>query len=408
MKRKIVYIAVVVGVIALITGMRFYQKSLINRNGYLGDKVFYFTENTTPLADDSEENEPQNESPTKAPKSESDKETEVSVRETSEPRNTPKPTPVPTPTPYPYEKIISDEKLRIYDTGTALIGESAYELYNYVGSSASRYAKAINTLTKKLDSSVQVYAMVAPTSMGITFPDNKMKKVNSSDQKEALENIEKKLSGREKFVPLYDVMMQRRKEYIYFRTDHHWTSLGAYYAYRAFCEKKGILPHELSEYKKTSAGDFLGTFYRDTNENTNLRTDILEVYYPVNNKKLSMEYTTVEGSKISAPVIADAGNYGTSLKYLAFIAGDNPYTVIRNKAIKDNSSCIVVKESYGNAFVPYLADHYQTIYVIDYRYWEGKLCDFIKKKKSREVIFINNISMTRNSYLIGKLTQIIS
>ncbi len=82
--------------------------------------------------------------------------------------------------------------------------------------------------------------------------------------------------------------------------------------------------------------------------------------------------------------------------------------MIRNKDITDGSSCIVVKESYGNAFVPFLADHYQTIYIIDYRYWEGDLYDFIKKKKLREVILVNNISMTRNSYLIGKLAQIIS
>lgn len=408
MKRRIVYIAVVAGLLAVITGTRFYQENL---KGYLGDKVFYFQENATASADyfvaeEQEKGQPE----VSGENSEVSEETVTlePAEETAVPTSTPKPTPVPTPTPEPYEKIISDEKLHIYDTGTALIGESAFELYNYVGSCASRYAKAINTLTKKVDSSVKVYAMVAPTSMGIKFPDNKKKKVNSSDQKEALESIEKKLSGRERYVDLYDVMMEHRKEYIYFRTDHHWTSLGAYYAYRAFCEEKGMLPHGLSEYKMTSAGDFLGTFYRDTNENKSLRTDALEVYYPVNRKKLSMEYTTVEGSKISAPVIADAKNYGTSLKYLAFIAGDNPYTVIQNKAIKDGSSCVVVKESYGNAFVPYLADHYQTVYVIDYRYWEGKLCDFIQKKKTREVILINNISMTRNSYLIGKLTQIIS
>lgn len=400
MKRKIIYSVVLLCLFGLAAGARGYQHYLKSRNGYLGDKIFYFKEDTV-LQTEYATGEP-----------ETDKEaansSNVSAEPTPLPQETSKPTPVPTPTPEPYEKIISDQKLRIYDTGTALIGESAFELYNYVESAASRYTKAVNGLTKKVDSSVNVYAMIVPTSMGIKFPDNKKKKVNSSDQKEALENIEKKLSGREKFVPLYDTMMQHRRENIYFRTDHHWTSLGAYYAYRAFCEKKGIIPHELSEYDMKSAGEFLGTFYRDTNNNQNLRSDEFNVYYPLSNKKLSMKYTTTEGKEISAPVIADASKYGTSLKYLAFIAGDNPYTVIHNKKLTDGSSCIVVKESYGNAFVPYLADHYQTVYVIDYRYWEGNLRDFIKKKKSRDVILINNISMTRNLYLIGKLTQVIS
>jgi hypothetical protein len=249
---------------------------------------------------------------------------------------------------------------------------------------------------------VKVYDLIAPTSIGITFPDNKRKKINSSDQEESLEKIEKLLSGREIFVPLYDTMMRHRKEYLFFRTDHHWTSLGAYYAYQAFCTAKGMTANELSDYEKKTVKGFQGSFYRETNNNKSLKTDTLEVLYPLS-KNLTMKYTTTDGNTISAPVIADATGYSASLKYCAYIAGDNPYTVVRNKDITDGSSCVVVKESYGNAFVPFLADHYQTVYVIDYRYWDGKLCSFIQKKKTREVILINNISMTRNSYLIGKL-----
>jgi len=406
MKRKIVYTIIGIGAIVLVSGARFYEKSLINGNGYLGDEVIFFQGNVMPQAEASA-------NVTIGPGgSKKGKETEAPA---ASPKNNAAPAASPVVSAEPqtvtavrktYDKITSTEKIHIYNTGTVLIGDSAFELYNYVNSAASRYTMAVNKLTKKLDSSIDVYDLVAPTSMGITFPDNKKKKVNSSDQKEALENIEKKLSGREKFIDLYDVMMQHRKEYIYFRTDHHWTSLGAYYAYRAFCEEKGIMPHELSEYKKKTVKGFLGSFYRDTNQNINLREDTLAAYYPVST--LTMQYTTTAGSTISAPVIADASQYSTSLKYCAFIAGDNPYTVIRNKSIKDGSSCVVVKESFGNAFVPYLADHYQTVYVIDYRYWEGDLCNFIKKVKSREVILINNISMTRNLYLIGKLAQIIS
>ena len=80
-------------------------------------------------------------------------------------------------------------------------------------------------------------------------------------------------------------------------------------------------------------------------------------------------------------------------------------TVITNKNIKDSSSCVVVKESFGNALVPYLTDHFSKIYVIDYRYWNGKLSHLVKDKKIQKIFFINNISMTRNSYLVGKLNQ---
>lgn len=105
-------------------------------------------------------------------------------------------------------------------------------------------------------------------------------------------------------------------------------------------------------------------------------------------------------------MIHDVSNYPLAIKYSAFIAGDNPYTMIQNKDITDGSSCIVIKESFGNAFVPYLTDHYSKIYVIDYRYWDGDLFSFAQKKKVNDVIFVNNLSMIRSDYLTGRLAQI--
>lgn len=307
-----------------------------------------------------------------------------------------------------YDKITSNARVIVYnDTGTVAIGDTAYELYNYVEGTASQYARLVNRLAKKAGNNATVYDIVVPTSAGITLPDNKKKQVNTSDQQEALNKLQGKMSGRVSFVSLYEKMMEHRAEYIYFRTDHHWTARGAYYAYQAFCEASGRDCHKLSEYKKKTAKGFKGTFYRETNNNKNLRKDSVVTYFPVS-KKVSMQYTTTDGGKVSAPVVDDASRYGESMKYLAFISGDNPLTVIKNKKLKDKSVCVVIKESYGNAFVPFLTDHYQTVYVIDYRYWEGKLADFIKKKKAQDVIFLNNISMTRNAYLVSRMAGVIA
>lgn len=418
MRRKKVYLMVGVGIFSIIVGNRFYQKSLVEGSGYLGDEVVFFAEVASPDAEPEDENGDTGDVVGGDEEEETDSKVADAIEKKQEIANGAQeagmtnaqglPISSAITTNKPYEKITCKGKIQLYNsTGTAVVDDTAYEIYNYVNSYASRYAKAVNSMTKKLDSSIKVYDLVAPTSVGITFPDNRKDKLNSSNQEEALNNIEKKLSGREKFVPLYNILMQHRTEYIFFRTDHHWTSLGAYYAYCAFCEAKGIMPNELSAYDRKSSEGFLGTFYRDSNHNKALKADTLETILPLS-QNLSFEYTTVDGNKLPAPVIADADDYSPSLKYCAYIAGDNPYAVIRNKDITDGSSCIVVKESYGNAFVPFLADHYQTIYIIDYRYWEGDLYDFIKKKKLREVILVNNISMTRNSYLIGKLAQIIS
>jgi len=390
MRRKVIYLAVGVGIIAVIGATRAYGNSPGKQKGYLGSEIVFYRESVS---------------------ADTEKHTEVTMQPKAKPKeektddSSAAKTPLPTnePEKKEYEKIQSDETIKVYDdTATVVLDDSAYELYSYVNSAASRYANAVNKLTKTLDSSVKVYDLIVPTSVGIVFPDNKVKKLNSSPQKEALENIEHKLSGREIFVPLYDKLMRHRTEYIYFRTDHHWTSLGAYYAYEAFCEAKNMTSNDLSAYTVKKSENFMGTFYQETKQDKNLRADTLETFYPLG-KKISMKYTTTDGRVSSAPIIADADQYKPGTKYSAYIAGDNPYTVIQNKEITDGSSCVVVKESFGNVFVPFLADHYQTIYVIDYRYWEGKLVDFVKKNKTREVVLINNISMTRNSYLIGKL-----
>lgn len=306
-----------------------------------------------------------------------------------------------------YEPIISHEKLKLYDkTGTAVIGDTGYEIYNYVSSSAETYAKIINQVGKKYGKTYHMYDMVVPTSVGITLPDNKADKVNSSDQQEAIRKIYKMIKEPVQKIDLYDILMQHRTEYIYYRTDHHWSSLGAYYAYRQFCLDTARTPYELSQYRKVSFGDFIGTFYGDSYKNKDLRTDKIKVYYPIS-QQLSMKTRTDSGKMVDCSVIEDASGYGVGAKYCAFLGGDNAYSVITNKDIEDESACLVIKESFGNALVPYLADHYHKVYVVDYRYWTGKISTLAKQNKVQDILFVNNISMTRNAYLIGKLSQIL-
>ncbi len=306
-----------------------------------------------------------------------------------------------------YKTIKSNKKVVKYDTGVVVIGDTAYEQYNYVEDSSKKYIKAVNNIAKKLGKDVNVYDMIVPTSIGITLPDNKYDKVGSSDQKKSIQKMYDMLSDNVKPVDIYDELMQHRTEYIYYRTDHHWTSLGAYYAYDAFCKVKEMMPNKLEDYKKASFGRFKGSFYGETNNAKSLRDDKTEVLYPIDNDRISIKYTTESGETLKGKVIEDASSFSENLKYVAYIDGDNPYTVIRNKNIKDGSSCVVIKESFGNAFVPFLADHYSKIYVIDYRYWQGSISKLVKDNSATDVMFINNISMTRNAYLIGKLSQLV-
>ena len=264
--------------------------------------------------------------------------------------------------------------------------------------------KSLVELVKNIADDYSVHVMLVPTKTW-TLQQKLPFCASTYDEQKMYDSLNEQLGNLADsvVVPVQETLCSHREEDIYYRTDHHWTPLGAFYAYTEFCNAKGIRANNILQYKKKTFKGFKGTFYRDTNNNKTLRADNIQTFYPLSGKKISMYYKTVQGQKIHAPLIDNVSRYGESLKYCAFISGDNPLTVIKNKAIKDGSSCVVVKESFGNVFVPYLADHYQNVYVIDYRYWSGKLSSFVQKKKVQDVILLNNISMTRNSYLVSKL-----
>ena len=304
-----------------------------------------------------------------------------------------------------YDKIESKEKVKVVN-GVAVVGNSAYELFTYRESSAKAYAKAVNALAKALDGKAEVYDMVIPLSSGITFPDNLVDKIDSTNQRDAMLSIMGMMNRQVKSGDIYDALMKHRKEYIYFRTDHHWTALGAYYAYTALCEEMGIEPEILEEYETREFEGFVGSFYNDTkNESLKKHPDVITAYLPKSEAK--MHVTPAKGQDYDWDIIYDVSAYGASLKYSTFIASDNPFTEITNQTLTDESACIVVKESFGNAFVPFLVDHYQHVYVVDYRYWQGNLSKLAEEKKAKDVILLNNLSMIRNQYLVGQLQGVI-
>lgn len=305
-----------------------------------------------------------------------------------------------------FPEILADDPTITTKEGLAIVENSAYEILTYSDGQGETYAEAINSAAESFDGIAKVYNIIIPLSSEVTFPDNARENLSSADQKAALDDILGNMSSKVIEVPIYNALMSHRDEYIYFRTDHHWTQLGAYYSYAEYAKYAGFEPEALSDYELVEYEGFLGSFYSDTKSAALKETpDVLQAYMPKSSS--TMKVTEDDGDQYSWPVINDVSKYKAGVKYSAFIAGDNPYTVITNNDLSDGSACIVVKESFGNAFVPFLVDHYQTIYVIDYRYWNGSLVDLAKDNNVKDVIFINNISMVRNTYLIGKLRGIV-
>ena len=307
-----------------------------------------------------------------------------------------------------YQRIELNGDEQQYDA-VYRVGDTGYEMYSYVDSTAKKYADNVNAVADALAGKANVYMLPIPLSSGVSLPDDLYGKDIFADQKAAEQKIIGYMNGNVKSVALYDALLAHRTEYIYFRTDHHWTATGAYYAYEQFCKAKGITPTPMSSYKVDEYDGFLGTFYRDSNQNTTMgaNPDKVVAYHPLSTEA-TLDYGDSENANLTrGKIIYDESTAPASLKYGAFITGDNAYSVINNPDVTDGSSCIVVKESFGNAFVPFLTDHYQTIYVLDYRYWKGSISQFAQSKGVQDVLFVNNLSAIRSTVLVGYLHDVV-
>ncbi len=280
-------------------------------------------------------------------------------------------------------------------------GDTAYEYYNFVRSSADQYIGIINRAAAKLDGA-KVYSMVVPTSIDVML-EPKDRPSNSSDQEKAIQYILGSLSPSVHPVHVRESLLAHRNEYLYFHTDHHWTARGAYYAFAEFAQLAGKTAPSLDAFEEKAFDGFLGSFYSQTqNAGLKLGGDTIYAYVPQGN--ISMVYgKTIATATIHYPVIADVTGWNPRYKYSAFIGGDNAFTCITNADITDGSSVVLIKDSYGNALAPYLSTIYHKVYVLDFRYFSENFTDFVKNNGVQDVLFLNNISATRNNTLIKKL-----
>lgn len=312
--------------------------------------------------------------------------------------------------PYP---VLKSRSGTYYDYGTGVIrvDNAAFEKYGYDEAAAKEYAAIVNSTADKLAGKTAVYCMAIPTATGIVLPDDIAAILPGyKDQGQATENIFAKMDSNVVTVNCYDNLMRHRDEYLYFRTDHHWNGLGAYYAYKVFCQAKGIPAYTLEQRTEKRFDNFLGSLYWQNCSKDPILSetpDTVVAYCPVSDGA-SMQYTDRNGDTYDWNIITDVSDWASSSKYCTFAGGDNPLSVLTNPDVTDGSVCIIVKESYGNALLPYLVDHYSTVYEIDYRYWEGDLIDFALEKGADDLIFANNLTMISSSYLVGMLATIAS
>lgn len=269
------------------------------------------------------------------------------------------------------------------------IGDAAFNYSRFSSYESDRYIKSLNNLAAVLEGTgARVVSCPAPMGISILVEPEYLEQLKCVKQSDVLEYIHGGL--REDVVKVDTVgnLTRHNDEYIYFRTDHHWTALGAYYAYEAMCLALGKEPAPLSSFEEIDYGEFKGSNYGKVRWPHKLKLDNVYAYMPQGDITLLTFSNTGSGKGRELHLLEPVGYREINSKYLVFISGDEPFIEVTNESIPDAPNCLVVKDSYGNPFVPFLTQNYHKVYAIDYRQYSGKsISKIVEQYGIEDVIF---------------------
>jgi len=245
---------------------------------------------------------------------------------------------------------------------------------------APYFAKMLNLYADSLQGKARVFSAVAPLSSAFIPLPNYERYAKRNE--ETLLAIKNNLNPGVYFADVLGEMNQHYNEYLWYGSDHHWTGLGAYYGYVAFCKAAGLTPVPLSSMEKKEKSGFLGSLYELTRDQTvRDNPDRVETYIPPGIETQAERYNPYDFKyPQKTRVFCNSANYST------FICGDAPMMKITTN-IKNGKKIAVVKNSMGNAFVVYLISHYEEIYVVDFRYSKHNLLKTMKDAQVNDLVF---------------------
>lgn len=243
--------------------------------------------------------------------------------------------------------------------------------------------KSMNNLTNKID--IPIYFALVPNSIYINsdkLPDN----VEVDNQEEIIDKIYENTQNTIN-IDTVDILKENKENYIYFKTDHHFTSDGAYLVYLKFCEKANISPVTLENYeRKCISEEFLGTFDSKA-QIPNQEKDKIYVYMNDNNRTVkSAIYDNEETNKIYNEEYLSKKD-----KYSYFLNGNNSKVTIKTN-IQNGKKLLLIKDSYSHIMAQFLCQNFEELHFIDPRYYTGNLNDYIEENNITDILFLYNVS----------------
>lgn len=241
----------------------------------------------------------------------------------------------------------------------------------------------------KLDENVltDIGVMLVPTKISI-YEDKLPKYVSVYSQDELINNIYNKLNDNIKKINLYDNLIKEKDNYqLFYKTDHHWTSYGAYFGYKEFARENNLEFIDISLFDIDKVSDsFLGSTY----SKVVLPNVSGEDMYIFNYKDYDLDISYVLSNK-NTKSLYNYDYLDKKDKYAMFLDNNHPLITIKNNDINNGGNLLIIKDSFANSMVPFLVNHYSNIHVVDPRYYKRSISNYIVDNNIDSILILYNI-----------------
>lgn len=283
------------------------------------------------------------------------------------------------------------------ESGGVYFAKDGYLIEAFTGYKTKQYVTNITSIKQLSDAlakaGISTQVMLVPTASFI-HSDKLPVYAPNADQR--------KIIGYAKSQGLHvmdveDTLKKHRNEYIFYKTDHHWTSLGAYYAYAAWISNKGGHAVPLSDWKTEILCDnFRGTTYAKVNDPFAAH-DIITAYY-----KNDIHKVDYNNGNYVTDSIYERKYLNGSDQYAVFLNSNQSTTVISGEG---DGKLLILKDSFANCFAQFTADDYAETHLIDLRFFKGSVQEYVKENNVTEVLVLYNIPNFVNDTGISRCTK---
>lgn len=265
----------------------------------------------------------------------------------------------------------------LFEKFTTLAGDSLAQFERNVG-----YEK---TFIDTYGGTVPITFTIIPNAYMI-LPEKLPEGLTQVDQAAYTAPIYEAVGDKAQVVDFTGALTAHKDDYIFYRTDHHWTTLGAYYAYAAYVESLGMEPVALDSLSEIEVPDFYGTYFSKAKKFDAVADTI--TYYPIADAGVIIDGQEADG-------YYDLSKFEVRDKYAAFLRGNNGYTVIKSGVREvpegqEPSKILVIKDSYANSFVPFLLYNFDEVHVVDLRYSAVSMKELLSTENFDQVLLMYN------------------